>query len=100
MIFESMEQKELEEIEMTMEKCHEKEKEIKTKYKNISNGQLFYDNNFKVYSYYNGDLHAEKMTGTANVVAWRTQGTVGNLAQGSFQFNGNGELAPASLPST
>ena len=71
-----------------------------TKYKNISNGQLFYDDNFKVYSYYNGDLHAEKMTGTANVVAWRPQGTVGNLAQGSFRFNGNGALTPASLPST
>ena len=71
-----------------------------TKYKNISNGQLFYDNNFKVYSYYNGNLYAEKMTGTANVVAWRPQGTVGNLAQGSFQFNGNGALTPASLPST
>ena len=71
-----------------------------TKYKNISNGQLFYDDNFKVYSYYNGDLHAEKMTGTANVVAWRPQGTVGNLAQGSFQFKGNGALTAASLPST
>ena len=52
----------------------------------------------QVYTYYNGDLHAEKMTGTANVVAWRPQGTVGNLAQGSFQFNGNGALSPAALP--
>ena len=71
-----------------------------TKYKNISDGQLFYDNNLKVYSYYNGDLHAEKLTGNANVVTWRTQGTVGNLCQGSFRFNGNGALTPASLPST
>ena len=53
-----------------------------------------------VYVYYNGDLHAEKLTGNANVVTWRTQGTVGNLCQGSVRFNGNGALTPASLPST
>ena len=71
-----------------------------TKYKNISNEQLFHDYNLKVYSYYNGDLHTEKLTGNANVVNWRVVGTVENLAQGSFQFNGNGALTPASLPST
>ena len=51
------------------------------------------------YVYLNGDLHTEKLTGNANVVTWRTTGTIGNLAQGSFQFNGNGALTPASLPS-
>ena len=70
------------------------------KYKTISTGQLFFGNYSQVYSYYNGDLHAEKLTGNANVTAWRVTGTVGNLAQGSFQFNGNGALAAASLPST
>ena len=53
-----------------------------------------------IYSWYNNNLHAERLTGSANVVTWRVAGTVGNLAQGSFQFNGNGALTPASLPST
>ena len=53
-----------------------------------------------VYTYYNGDLHAEKLTGQANVVEWRATGSVGNLCQGSFRFNGNGALTPASLPAT
>ena len=70
-----------------------------SKYTSPIDGDTF-NLNGQVYTYYNGDLHAEKMTGTANVVAWRLQGTVGNLAQGSFQFNGNGALTPASLPST
>lgn len=70
-----------------------------SKYTSPSDGDTF-NLNGQVYTYYNGDLHAEKLTGTANVVAWRLQGTVGNLAQGSFQFNGNGALTPASLPST
>lgn len=77
-------------------------------YSSPSDGDVFYelydignlDNDFTVYVYYNGNLHAEKMTGNANVVNWRVTGTVGNLAQGSFQFNGNGALTPAVLPST
>lgn len=77
-------------------------------YRNLTDGQQFclYDeweeeNPYgQVYTYYNGDLHAEKLTGQANVVEWRGTGAVGNLAQGSFRFNGNGELAPASLPAT
>ena len=70
-----------------------------SKYTSPSDGDTF-NLNGQVYTYYNGDLHAEKMTGNANVVTWRTTGTIGNLAQGSFQFNGNGALTPASLPST
>lgn len=68
-------------------------------YSSPSDGDMFYYQG-KVYTYYNGDLHAEKLTGMANVVTWRVAGTVGNLAQGSFQFNGNGALTPASLPAT
>jgi hypothetical protein len=45
-------------------------------------------------------LVEEKLTGQANVVAWKATGSIGNLAQGSFQFNGSGPLSPASLPST
>ena len=70
-----------------------------SKYTSPSDGDTF-NLNGQVYTYYNGDLHAEKLTGQANVVEWRGTGAVGNLAQGSFRFNGNGELAPASLPST
>lgn len=51
-----------------------------------------------IYSWYDSDLHAEKLTGMANVTTWRTQGTLGNLAQGSFQFKGNGPLTSAALP--
>ena len=70
------------------------------KYKNLNEGDVFIAYNGIVYTYYDGDLHAEKLTGNANVVNWRVVGTVGNLAQGSFQFNGNGALTPAALPST
>lgn len=64
-----------------------------------SSGDMFtYDS--QSYVYLNGDLHTEKLRGSANVVDWRVTGTVGNLAQGSFKFNGNGELAAASLPLT
>ena len=68
-------------------------------YTSPNDGDVFtYDS--KNYVYLNGNLHAERLTGTANVVTWRVAGTVGNLAQGSFQFNGNGALTPASLPAT
>lgn len=50
------------------------------------------------YTWMSNDLAAEKLTGNANVVTWRVTGTVGNLCQGSFQFNGNGALTPAALP--
>lgn len=69
-------------------------------YTSPSDGSMFYTPDNAVYTYYSGNLHTERLTGSANVVAWRPQGTVGNLAQGSFQFNGNGALTPASLPAT
>lgn len=50
------------------------------------------------YVYANGNIQAEKLTGNANVVEWRVVAAVGNLAQGSFQFNGNGAISPASIP--
>ena len=56
--------------------------------------------NGNVYYWNEDDLTIEKLTGNANVVTWRAVGSVGNLAQGSFQFNGNGALTPASLPTT
>ena len=56
--------------------------------------------NGNIYTWLNNDLAIEKMSGNANVVTWRVTGTIGNLAQGSFQFNGNGALTTASLPST
>lgn len=56
--------------------------------------------NGDVYTWLANDLAIEKMSGNANVVTWRATGAVGNLAQGSFQFNGNGALEAASLPST
>lgn len=67
-------------------------------YASPSDGDMYYYNSLS-YTYYNGDLHTERLTGSANVVAWRGTGTIGNLAQGSFQFNGNGPLSPVSLPS-
>ena len=51
-----------------------------------------------VYSWLSNDLKAEKLTGSANVTSWRVDATIGNLAQGSFEFHGNGALTPASLP--
>lgn len=53
-----------------------------------------------VYFWHADALTVEKLTGYANVKTWRATGTTGNLAQGSFQFNGNGALTPASLPTT
>lgn len=49
------------------------------------------------YTYYNGELMSEKLTGNANVVTWRGVGITGNLAQGSFDFNGNGPLTPLAI---
>lgn len=69
-------------------------------YTSPSDGSMFYTPDNAVYTYYSGNLHTERLTGSANVVTWRVAGTVGNLAQGSFQFNGNGALKPASLPAT
>ena len=37
-----------------------------------------------------------QMQGSALVKAWKTNGTLGNLSQGSYQFTGNGELSPVT----
>ena len=50
------------------------------------------------YTWHDGDLSAEKMTGTANVETWEVNGTVGHLCKGSFKFNGTGPLSAATLP--
>jgi hypothetical protein len=50
------------------------------------------------YIYMNNNLNADKLTGSAIVTAWRAQFTKPNLAQGNFEFLGNGALNPASLP--
>ena len=71
-----------------------------TKYSSPQDNDVFHDSEGNVYSYYNGNLNIEKLTGNANVVRWDAKGGVGNLCQGNFQFNGNGPLTPASLPTT
>lgn len=53
-----------------------------------------------VYSWMDGDLKAERLTGSAIVKSWDVQGTRGNLMMGSFSFKGNGALTAASLPAT
>lgn len=72
-------------------------------YTNIQDFTTFIDNgssNREVYTYLNGDLYAEKLTGNANVETWQADGAIGSLAKGSFQFRGTGPLTPASLPSS
>ena len=51
-----------------------------------------------VYSWLDGDLMSEKLTGRAIVKTWDVQGSRGNIMMGSFSFKGTGPLAPASLP--
>lgn len=38
------------------------------------------------------DMNGDTMTGQAIVKTWNASGSVGNLAQGSFKFLGNGAL--------
>ena len=38
------------------------------------------------------DMSGDTLTGSAIVRTWRASGNIGNLAQGSFQFRGNGAL--------
>ena len=52
------------------------------------------------YIYLNSNLNADRLTGNALVTKWNGKFTKMNLAQGSFEFLGNGALTPASLPST
>jgi hypothetical protein len=58
------------------------------------------EQNDETYTWVDGDLYAEKLSGTANVQAYEAVGTVGNLAQGSFKFIGSGALDAAELPNT
>lgn len=51
-----------------------------------------------VYSWLDGDLMSEKLTGRAIVKSWDVQGSRGNIMMGSFSFKGTGPLTPASLP--
>ena len=60
----------------------------------------FYSYNSDTYVYLNSNLNADKLSGNAIVTTWKCTATRGNLAQGSFEFLGNGALTPASLPST
>lgn len=56
--------------------------------------------NNDTYIYLNSNLNADKLSGNAIVTTWKCTATRSNLAQGSFEFLGNGALTPASLPST
>ena len=38
------------------------------------------------------DMSGDTLTGSAIVRTWRASGNIGNLAQGSFHFRGNGAL--------
>ena len=69
------------------------------RYSSPSNGDLFHCDG-TVYSWYDGELRMEKLTGSALVTSWKGVFTIGNLAQGSFAFLGNGELSAAALPTT
>ena len=57
-------------------------------------GSLFYNrSNYKnVYKKGTTDLVPEALQGSAIVREWKVTGTLGNLAQGSFQFQGKGAL--------
>jgi hypothetical protein len=58
-----------------------------------NNGKFFYIfRQNKVYRVNNNDLVMQALTGSAIVKEWRVTGTLGNLAQGSFQFHGKGAL--------
>lgn len=50
------------------------------------------------YTWLGDTLTAEKLTGNVICTTWRGTFTRGNLAQGSFDFLGNGALTPATLP--
>jgi hypothetical protein len=57
-------------------------------------GSLFYDdsNQKNVYKKGTTDLEIEALQGSAIVRDWKVVGTLGNLAQGSFRFQGKGAL--------
>ena len=68
-------------------------------YESPSDYDCFSYNN-DTYVYLNSNLNADKLTGSAIVTTWSGTFTKANLAQGSFEFLGDGALTPASLPST
>ena len=57
-------------------------------------GSLFYDRSHQKNVYKKGatDLEIEALQGSVIVRDWKVVGTLGNLAQGSFQFQGKGAL--------
>ena len=57
-------------------------------------GSLFYDRSHQKNVYKKGttDLEPEALQGSAMVRDWKVVGSLGNLAQGSFQFRGKGAL--------
>jgi hypothetical protein len=64
-------------------------------YTNAAEGTLFYmngDASNNVFRKTDTDLVPEALQGSAIVRDWKVVGTLGNLAQGSFQFQGKGAL--------
>ena len=64
-------------------------------YTSAAEGTLFYmngDNKNNVFKKTATDLIHEALQGSAIVRNWKVVGTLGNLAQGSFQFQGKGAL--------
>ena len=64
-------------------------------YTSAAEGTLFYmngDNNNNIFKKTATDLVLEALQGSAIVRNWKVVGTLGNLAQGSFQFQGKGAL--------
>ena len=70
-----------------------------TDYHNAPTGSFFYDasGGDMVYKKTATDLLTEALQGSAIVREWRVTATLGNLAQGSFQFHGKG---PFTNPTT
>ena len=65
-------------------------------YTSAAEGTLFYmngDNKNNVFKKTATDLIPEALQGSAIVRDWKVVGTLGNLAQGSFQFQGKGALS-------
>jgi hypothetical protein len=65
-------------------------------YTSAAEGTLFYmngNNNNNIFKKTATDLIPEALQGTAIVRNWKVVGTLGNLAQGSFQFQGKGALS-------
>lgn len=53
--------------------------------------------NGQTYTWLSNTLVKERLSGNVIVTNWRAVGTVGNLANGTFTFLGNGSLEPESL---